>query len=232
MRATAALFVVVLAGCSQAAVPSPVAVPSATPTPTPTTVASATPAASASAVLDFPTQSEVALAPGRYSSAPPFDIPFTFELAAEGWESAHLVGEFFDFVQFPSEPTEQPSRWIAFGHPTVIHHKTPTPATDLSAAQAAALFANRPDVEAGPVTQTTFAARPAVRLDLVADSGNAQLFGGPEGNFGLTRQHDARVTIVELDGDLLIVLVLAPPAELEAAWNEAVPILDSISLGT
>jgi hypothetical protein len=39
-------------------------------------------------VLVFPDLNEVALAPGRYDSSPPFDIDFTFELFEAGWESA------------------------------------------------------------------------------------------------------------------------------------------------
>lgn len=47
-------------------------------------------------MLVFPDLSEQPLSPGRYSSAPPFGLEFTFEVIGEDWVSAHLHNEFFD----------------------------------------------------------------------------------------------------------------------------------------
>jgi hypothetical protein len=59
------------------AIPSP-RLPTGAPTQGPTTAPTTPPTP---VVLVFPDLSEVALAPGRYDSSPPFDIDFTFELS-------------------------------------------------------------------------------------------------------------------------------------------------------
>jgi hypothetical protein len=41
---------------------------------------------------------------------------------------------------------------------------------------------------------------------------------------------DIRIGFVPLDNDLLVVFVGAPPAELDAAWSEALPVLESVDL--
>ena len=52
------------------------------PTPSPVPTAARTPAPT---VLAFPTVSTEDLVPGRYDSAPPFDLAFTFEIPERGW---------------------------------------------------------------------------------------------------------------------------------------------------
>ena len=53
---------------------------------------------------------------------------------------------------------------------------------------------------------------------------------GPDGAFNLEPSIDIRLGIVPLDDDLLLAFVGAPPGELEAAWDEALPILESVDL--
>jgi len=217
---------------------TPVATPVATRAPTPSQAPTTLPTATLlpapiSTGLSFPTTSEIPLAPGRYRSSPPFDIPFTFEVPDSGWESAHLLGEFFDILQFDGETAAaagQPSRWIAFGHPTDIRGTRDTPAAGLSPGEAAALFADRSDLQASATTPFELDGLDGVRLDLHARSLSTPVFGGPAGNFAIGPQNALRLAIVPLADDLLLVLVLATPDELEAAWLEAQPILESVDL--
>jgi hypothetical protein len=241
---TAGLIVAVtlaLLGCTAPTTsPSltPIATPPATraPTPseTPATRPTTTPPPTAtSSELSFPATSEIPLMPGRYRSSPPFDIAFTFGIPDAGWESAHLLGEFFDILKFEDQTAAaagQPSRWIAFAHPTNIRRTQATPAEDLSPDEAAALFADRPDLQAGATTAFQLDGLAGVRLDLHARSSSTPVFGGPAGNFAIGPENALRLGIVPLADDLLLALVLATPDELEAAWLEARPILESVDL--
>jgi hypothetical protein len=178
--------------------------------------------------LAFPGDSQLPVPPGRYSSRPPFDIDFSFVVPDDGWESGHLNGEFFDILRFEgSEPTF-PTRWIAFAHPTTIMGATDVAAAGLSPQAAAESIASIDGLETGPVSDFTLDGRSGVKLDLSAASPDTHVFGGPAGNFGLSVDHDARLGIVADGDDLLLALVLSPPAELDAAWAEAEPILASV----
>ena len=184
----------------------------------------------ASRARAFPTTSREVLEPGRYSSSPPFDIPFTFEVSA-GWESMHLHAEFFDVGRFnSSEELAPPIRWIAWGHPAVFHGETEVPVEDLTADEAVGLLAERDDLTSTQPTRFTFVGLEGSRLDLHAPAPDTKVFGGPGGDFALEPSLDTRLGVVALDGDLLVVMVLAPTPELEAAWLEAQPILESVEL--
>ena len=74
--------------------------------------------------------------------------------------------------------------------------------------------------------------RAGALVDLHADVDNTQLFGGAAGNFGLGPERNLRIAAVAFDGGLLLVLVLAPPGEVEEAWARVQPILASITLPT
>jgi hypothetical protein len=193
--------------------------PSSTPSPSPRPT-----------VLAFPSQGELAMAPGRYDSSPPFVIEFTFRLPDEGWHSAHLHGEFFDVMRFDGPDPRVPTRWIAWAHPDTIHGATSEPAEGLSPHEAATVISTRPGLDAGPVAPFDFAGLEGVQLDLHADAPNTHIFGGSDGNFGLEPGQDARLGIVAPEGDLLLVLCLAAPAELDAACAEVQPILESVEL--
>jgi hypothetical protein len=214
--AVLAVLAATAAACSLVATP-------ATPAPT----QSPSPAPSA---LAFPRTNGVVVA-GRYASDPPFDVPFTFEVPADGWESMHLHAEFFDIGRFAAEERQTaPIRWIAFGHPAYIRGDEEAPAAGLTPEAAATLLSSREDLVASAAVPYSFAGRDGVRLDLHAPQANTPIFGGPDGAFNLEPSIDIRLGIVPLEEDLLLVFVGAPLGELDAAWDEALPILESVDL--
>ena len=210
--AIAVLAAAVLA-CAPVATPGPTQSPSPAPSP-----------------IAFPRTTGEVVA-GRYASDPPFDVPFTFEVPADGWESMHLHGEFFDIGRFATADRQTaPIRWIAFGHPGHIRGDEDVPAAGLTPEAAATLLSSRDDVTAGEAVPFSLAGRDGVRLDLHAPEADTPIFGGPDGAFNLEPSIDIRLGIVPLDDDLLLVFVGAPPGELDAAWDEAQPILESVDL--
>ena len=176
------------------------------------------------------------LAPGRYFSSPPFDIPFTFEVAEAGWETGHLHGEFFDLFRFDAEPSPaNPTRWIGFAHPATIRGPGAIPAADVPATSltpqgAIDGWSDRDDLTPSNVAEQTLFGLAGARVDLQARTPGAGLFGGEEGTFGLDPQLPVRLVVLPLDDALLLVLVMAPAAELEAAWTQALEILDTVDL--
>jgi hypothetical protein len=215
--AVATAFLAVLAAIAAACAPVPTPGPTQSPSPAP-------------AALAFPPTTGEVVA-GRYASDPPFDVSFTFEVPAGGWESMHVHGEFIDIGRFATEERQTaPIRWIAFGHPTYIRGDEDTPAAGLTPEAAATLLSARDDLTASAAVPYTFAGRDGVRLDLHAPEANTAIFGGPDGAFNLEPSIDIRLGIVPLEEDLLVVFVGAPPGELDAAWDEALPILESADL--
>jgi hypothetical protein len=187
--------------------------------------------APAASPLAFPTTTGEVLAAGRYASSPPFDIPFTFEVPAGGWESMHLHGEFFDLGRFEGEERQTaPIRWIAFGDPERVRGREDVPDTGLKPAEAAALLAERDDLTASEPVPFSLDGRDGVRLDLHAPEANTPIFGGAEGDFSLEPSVDVRLGFVPFDEGLLAVFVAAPADELDAAWDEAQPVLESVDL--
>jgi hypothetical protein len=212
-----AIVIVVLAAIVLACAPVATSGPAQSPSPAPSALA-------------FPRTTGEVVA-GRYASDPPFDIPFTFDVPADGWESMHLHGEFIDIGRFATaERQTAPVRWIAFGHPGHIRGDEDVPAAGLTPEAAATLLAARDDLTASEVEPFTIAGRDGVRLDLHAPEPDTPIFGGPDGAFNLEPSIDIRLGIVPLDNDLLLVFVGAPPDELDAAWTEAGPILESVDL--
>lgn len=179
----------------------------------------------------FPIVTGEGLAPGRYISSPPFDIAFTFEVPTTGWESMHLHADFFDIGRFVTDVRPAaPERWIAWGHPAVFYGATEVPSSGLTPDEAIGLFTARDDLTAAGRATFTFAGRAGVRIDLHASAQDTPLFGGPGGAFGLEPSLDARLGVIALEEDLLVVMVLARTDELDAAWLEAQRILDSVEL--
>jgi hypothetical protein len=208
------------------------AISAPTPSPGPTTTASPSAApAPTPELLAWPTDSAIALTPGRYLSAPPFDIRFTIDIPDGPWGSAHLHGEFFDFVDV-TELGVEPTRWVAFAHPETIGGSDAVAAQGLSPRDAAEALTAVEHVTAGPVAEGELFGLAGVRVDVATDVANTALFGGPAGQFGLAPTLPARIMILphDADGDLLLVLVLAPHGELDAAWTEVAPILATIVL--
>lgn len=194
------------------------------------TAASTAPVGSTTGALPFPTRRGAPLEHARYAAAPPFDLPFTFETPGDGWESLHLLGEFFDIVRFDgASRSGPPLRWIAFGHPERIHGDSEVPAAGLTHAEIADTLRARDDLETTEPEPFVLAGLEGVRLDLRARAADTAIFGGPGGNLSLEPSRDARMGIVVVDGEPLLVLVFAPPDELEEAWREAQPVLESVS---
>jgi hypothetical protein len=216
-------------GCGSAVVESLSPAPAPTPTPTVIATVQGTPTATSIATaLRFPTAAQVQLEPGRYSSQPPFDIAFTFEIPTDGWESGHLHGEFFDVLKLDSPGA--PSRWIAFAHPNVIHGRTEAPGAGLTPQAAFDTLATLEGLDVGPTVPFEIAGVAGVAADLRATGPPVALFGGENGDFELNSELDLRLGIVPVDDALMLVLVMAPPGELDAALTEAGPILDSVEL--
>ena len=228
-----ALLAVVVFACAS---PSPASTPTASPAPTPTASPAPTPTLvptprpTPATLLTFPDLSEQSLAPGRYSSSPPFDIPFTFEVPTEGWVSAHLHGEFFDVMQL-AEGSNFPLRWIAWARPATIHGQTDAPAAALSPDRAADIMAGNGQLFENNRMAYDLAGLSGIRLDLTVVNGPpVPLFGGPAGDFSLDDDHELRLIIVPANDALMLVLVLAPGGQLPDAWSDSLPVLDSIDL--
>lgn len=68
------------------------------------------------------------------------------------------------------------------------------------------------------------------RIDISSAVPNNPVFGSGEGNFGAEPDLDVRLVALPHDGSLLLVLVLSPPGELDAAWEGVRPIVDSVEL--
>ena len=181
--------------------------------------------------LAVPTRFGVELEPGTYFSSPPFEIPFTFDVAARSWKAGHLIDEFFDLQQFEGEPgVNLPDRLVGFGHPDAFHGPdgevaasalTPRAAIDLIAAQEDLVATNLRGVE--------IAGEGGARVDLHSAIDNNHVFGGDHGDFGIGPELDVRLAVIPFEDTLLVLLLSAPPGELGEAWDEAIGILDSIA---
>ena len=182
-------------------------------------------------MLPLPTDFAVGLAPGTYFSTPPFDLPFTFEISEPGWRAGHLNGEFFDIQRFDGVPTTGlPSRILGFAHPWTIEGGTPLHAADLTPEQAVAALVARDDLVTDDVANLELFGRSSVRVDVHVPVDSTSLFGGADGTFRQSADLDARLVVVPLDGGLLLVLVEASPADLDAAWEQALEILETVEL--
>lgn len=214
-------FLAACGGVTPTASPVPTVPPTPTPTPSPV------PTVTLSSALRFPSASQIDLEPGRYRSAPPFDVSFTFDIPQAGWETGHLAPDFFDVLQLSAPGT--PTDWVAFALPqTIIGADGPVDVTGLDPTAAAQLIAARADIAATGPTRFDFAGLPATRLDLSADQAGVKLFGGAAGDFILDPTEDVRLILAPLDDELMLVLVMAPKGGLETTWLKALPILGSV----
>ena len=227
---------ILLAACAPTPTDAPTVTAQATASPTPPTTAPATtsprPSLPAGA-LALPTQFAVELEPATYFSSPPFELGFTFEVDDRGWVAGHLNDEFFDLQLYEGEPAVGvlPMRMVGFGHPA--HFRSATgdlAASEPTPREAVDLLAARDDLEAGNVRDMDLAGRPSARVDLHSDRINNPLFGGDDGNFGLGPDLDVRLAVVPLQDGPLVIVVLAPPTELDDAWTETRTILESVDL--
>jgi hypothetical protein len=184
-----------------------------------------------SGTLSLPKTFAARLEPGMYWSAPPFDLGFAFEIAQEGWVAGHLNPEFVDIQQFEGTPGQDlPKRIVGFAHPLQIHGTTIVESADLTPAEAIDLWVQRTDVETANVTEIQLLGGNAVRADVHAPVSMLPLFGGDDGIFRLDTAFDVRIVAIAVDGGLFLASVHAPAGELEDAWRQALPILESIRL--
>ena len=219
-------------GASAAASPS--ATPGTAPSPTPVASTASTPVPRPSGTLAWPTAFDVAFEEATYFSSPPFAIPFTLEVTEPGWFSGHLHADFFDLLRFDGVPhTGLPTLMLAFGDPehwfgpdgeVPDDGLSPGAAADMTAEAERLTVSNRQPVELVGLS--------GVRIDVRAAAPNTHVFGGPGGDFGAGPQQPFRMAILERDGGLFLVLVLAQEGDgvdrLDAAWDRAQAILDSI----
>jgi hypothetical protein len=182
--------------------------------------------------LPLPTEFAIELHPGTYFSSPPFEIPFTFEVAEPGWVAGHLNPEFIDIQQYEGAPGVGvvPERIIGFGHPLQIHGAAIVEAADLTPAEAVDLWVERTDIETANVAELELLGGDAVRVDVHAPVPMLPLFGGPGGTFRLDEAFDVRIVVIAIDDGLFLATVHAPATDLEAAWEQALPALESIDL--
>ena len=218
VRRLPAAVMIVLASAALACAP-------ATQAPT------STPGAPPASPIAFPTTTGEVARPGPLRQPTAVQHPLHVRGAGRRWESMHLHGEFFDLGRFATEERQTaPARWIAFGDPEHVRGSEDVPDTDLTPAEAAALLAERDDLTAGEPVPFSLDGREGVRLDLHASEPNTPIFGGAEGDFGLEPSVDVRLGFVPVDEGLLVVFVAAPADELDAAWEEAQPVLESVDL--
>ena len=233
---------VIVAACAPT---GPPAAPSATPdgqasppcpTSTPAAASTAAPSPTSptplpSGVLPLPDDFAVELAPGRYSSSPPFELLFTFEVLEAGWRAGHLNAEFFDIQRFDGVPTTgPPSRILAFANPDTIQGTTSIPATDLTPEAAVAALTARDDLVTANVAELELLGCESVRVDVHAPVDNTAVFAGEDGTYRQSADLDARLVAVSIDDGLLLVLVVAKPDDLDAAWDQARAILRTVDL--
>lgn len=237
--------ILVLAACGTATSPtaSPTAAGASTPPATAApgsaapTAAPATTAPSVaprpSGTLAWPTEFAVEMTPGTYFSSPPFVIPMRVALTEPGWYAGHINPVFIDLQRFDGVAVGSfPTRMLAFGSPENVRGNAgKVPVAGLTAAAALDLMSERASVQAGERAEIELFGLQGERIDLHSGLGNNPIFGTANGDFGLGPELDARLVALPLDDGLLIVAILAPADDLDAAWEQALPILETAELG-
>ena len=214
----------------------PTGAPSLPPTPSSTAAPSAEPTPAASVFLppgavSWPSEFAVEMR-GTYFSSPPFVIPFTIDIDQPGWYAGHINPVFVDLQRYDGVDVGSfPTRMLGFGWPETVRGAdgpvavdllTPDSAIDLLVPRASLGVANRqPAVALGLDGE---------RVDLHSVVQNNPVFGSADGDFGIQPELDARLVVLQYGDGLLMVVVLAPPGELEAAWTEVADMLASIEL--
>ena len=238
--ATAAL---VLAACG-GSTPTPVPTNASGATTAPaTTAASAAPTAAPASAgptvaprpsgsLAWPTEFAVELTPGTYFTSPPFVVPMTLTIDEAGWYAGHINAVFIDLQRFDGVAVGSfPTRMLAFGRPENVRgaHGA-VPVTGLTPAAALDLMAARGSVKPGERAAVELFGLQGERIDLHSDLGNNPIFGTANGDFGLGPELDVRLAALPFDDGLLIVAILASADDLDAAWEQALAILETVEL--
>lgn len=214
-------------GPSSAAIPSSTSPAASPPTPT----ASVVPRPSGT--LPWPTEFSVEMANGTYFTSPPFVIPMTLTIAEAGWHAGHLNPVFIDLQRYDGvEVGGLPTRMLGFGWPENVRGADgPVPVAGLTPAAAIDRIIERSSIEAGERADVELFGLEGERIDLHSDLTNNPIFGTADGDFGIQPELDVRLTVLPLEDGLLMVAVLAPADDLEEAWRQALPILESVDLG-
>ena len=182
--------------------------------------------------LALPTEFAIELEPGTYFSSPPFEVPFTFEVPEPGWVAGHLNPEFIDIQRHDGTPAPGvlPERIIGFAHPLQIHGTATVDAAELTPAEVADLWVERTDIQTANLEELDLLGGEAMRVDVHALAAMLPLFGGPGGTFRLDEAFDVRIVVIAIEDGLFLATVHAAAADLEAAWEQALPTLESIDL--
>jgi len=180
--------------------------------------------------LAVPSRFGVELEPGRYWSSPPFEVGFSFVVSQPGWIAGHLNAEFFD-IQRDADGggPDWPQSILGWGLPAFVRGDGDIPVADLTPSEAVAELRARPSLGAANVVEQELFGRPAVRVDL-HPLVQSPVFGGPGGTFSAGPPLDARVVFVPYEQRLLVVVLQSGVGDLEARWQEALPILESVEL--
>jgi hypothetical protein len=217
-------------GATPTASPASPSMTASSPSTSPSPRATGTPGATLDG-LPFPTGDAVIVPPGRYASQPPFAVPFTFEVSGADWRTWHLIPEFLDIAKYdPSVEFFLPSRWLAFAQPGVVYGPSGEHVATGEPDEVVAAWAARDDLVTSETEPFELGGLAGVRVDLHAAAAHTAIFGGDRGDLGMQPELDARVGIVPYGKGVLLVLSLAPAAELDDAWVEAAPIVASVSL--
>ena len=180
----------------------------------------------------WPAAFNVELAAGRYFTAPPFGIGLTLAIGEPGWFSGHLHPEYIDLLRFDGVTHDElPTRVIGFQRPLHVRGADGTvPVGGLTPDQAIDLLAGRASLELRNRRGLELFGREGVVVDLGSSLGNNPTFGGEAGELGVGGAQTTRMVVLPNGADLLVVIVVADPDDLDAAWAQAQPILESVEL--
>jgi hypothetical protein len=172
------------------------------------------------------------MAPGTYFSSPPFVVPLTIEISEAGWYAGHLNPVFIDLQRYDGvEVGGFPTRMLAFGWPENVRaNDGAVPVASLTPASAVDLLTDRGSVKPGERAEVELFGLAGERIDLHSDLANNPIFGTADGDFGLGPELDVRLVALPLNDGLLMVGVLAPTDDLEAAWEQALPMLETVEI--
>jgi hypothetical protein len=165
------------------------------------------------------------LKPGRYTFTE-FEPTIIVEVG-EGWEGAHRFEEFWDVVR--GDPTALIA--VQFSRPTLIYGPAFGLETEAAADALAAWPDNRGLAVGEPVTATVDDLI-GTQIDLTNETDSSvNVWGGPEGDLGLSSGMTLRVVILETDDRLLLISRQGPTESFDEALELTAPVFDSIRIG-
>lgn len=151
-----------------------------------------------------------------------FEPVIEFEIGS-GWRVGHRHAEIFDLFVGGDFPAVGFARF-----PFAIGADGEVPATDAAAAIAA--LATNPDVELDDVGPASIGGLSGRTIDLRVTSDNTPIFGTGDEEFHFGPGFVARYHVLDIEGGVLLVAVMAEEGQLEAALPVAQPILDSLRI--